>query len=178
LRGSIGPEREWWDVLHYDIHVTPDYDNKSITGETTIQYKIIKDKYSDYLQIDLQQPLKIDTIYYDGKLYINYPRKPYYNEGNVWHVPLPKAPKNSVHSISIIYHGNPRIAKNPPWDGGWIFTKDGEGRPWMTVACQGLGASVWYPCKDHQSDEPDNGASLSITVDSSFSSSREWKIEG
>ncbi len=168
LRGSIGPEREWWDVLHYDIHVTPEYDNKSITGETTIQYKIIKDKYSDYLQIDLQQPLKIDTIYYDGKLYINYPRKPYYNEGNVWHVPLPKASKNSVHSISIIYHGNPRIAKNPPWDGGWIFTKDAEGRPWMTVACQGLGASVWYPCKDHQSDEPDNGASLSITVDSSL----------
>ena len=168
LRGSIGPEREWWDVLHYDVHVTPDYNAKSITGETTIQYKVVKDKYSDYLQIDLQQPLKIDTIYYDGKLYINYPRKPYYNEGNVWHVPLPKAPKNSIHSISIIYHGNPRIAKNPPWDGGWIFTKDAEGRPWMTVACQGLGASVWYPCKDHQSDEPDNGASLSITIDSSL----------
>lgn len=168
LRGSIGPERAWWDVLHYDVHVTPDYDAKSITGETTIQYKVIKDNYSDYMQIDLQQPLKIDTIYYDGKLYINYPRKPYYNEGNVWHIPLPKAPKNSVHSISIIYHGNPRIAKNPPWDGGWIFTKDEKGRPWMTVACQGLGASVWYPCKDHQSDEPDNGASLSITVDSSL----------
>jgi len=168
LRGSIGPEREWWDVLHYDVHVTPDYNAKSITGETTIQYKVVKDKYSDYLQVDLQQPLKIHTIYYDGKLYINYPRKPYYNEGNVWHVPLPKAPKNSIHSISIIYHGNPRIAKNPPWDGGWIFTKDAEGRPWMTVACQGLGASVWYPCKDHQSDEPDNGASLSITIDSSL----------
>ena len=168
LRGSIGPERDWWDVLHYDIHVTPDYDAKSINGETTIQYRVIKDKYSDYLQIDLQQPLKIDTIYYDGKLYINYPQKPYYNEGNVWHVPLPKASKNSVHSISIFYHGNPRIAKNPPWDGGWIFTKDAQGRPWMTVACQGLGASVWYPCKDHQSDEPNNGATLSITVDTSL----------
>jgi len=168
LRGTIGLEREWWDVLHYDVHVTPDYDAKSITGETTIQYKVVKDKYSDYLQIDLQQPLKIDTIYYDGKLYINYPQKPYYNEGNVWHIPLPKVAKNSVHSISIIYHGNPRIAKNPPWDGGWIFTKDAEGRPWMTVACQGLGASVWYPCKDHQSDEPNNGAELSITVDSSL----------
>src|SRR5689334_18868190 len=168
LRGTIGPERAWWDVLHYDIHVVPDYDAKAITGETTIQYKVVKDKYSDYMQIDLQQPLKIDTIFYDGKLYINYPQKPFYNEGNVWHVPLPRAPKNSVHSISIIYHGNPRIAKNPPWDGGWIFTKDAEGRQWMTVACQGLGASVWYPCKDHQSDEPDNGASLSITVDSSL----------
>ena len=73
LRGSIGPEREWWDVLHYDVKVTPDYNAKSITGKTTIQYKIIEDKHSDYLQIDLQQPLKIDTLYYDGKLYINYP---------------------------------------------------------------------------------------------------------
>ncbi len=165
LRGSIGPEREWWDVLHYDVHVTPDYNAKSITGKNIIQYKIVKDnKYSDYMQIDLQQPLKIDTIFYDGKLYINYPRKPYYNESNVWHIPLPKAAKNSVHTIGIIYHGNPRIAKNPPWDGGWIFTSDEQGRPWMTVACQGLGASVWYPCKDHQSDEPDNGATLSITV--------------
>jgi len=164
LRGSIGPEREWWDVLHYDLHVTPDYNAKSIVGRTDIQYKVIKDKYSDYIQIDLQQPLKIDTIFYDGKLYINYPRKPFYNEGNVWHIPLPKANKNSVHAISLVYHGNPRVAVRPPWDGGWIFTKDAEGRPWMTVACQGLGASVWYPCKDHQSDEPDNGATLSITV--------------
>lgn len=164
LRGSIGPEREWWDVLHYDLHVTPDFDAKSITGRTNIEYKIVKEKYSDYMQIDLQQPLKIDTIFYDGKLYINYPKKPYYNEGNVWHIPLPKAAKNSTHTIGIIYHGNPRIAKRPPWDGGWIFGKDAIGRPWMTVACQGLGASVWYPCKDHQSDEPDNGATLNITV--------------
>ncbi len=164
LRGSIGPEREWWDVLHYDIYVTPDYSAKSIIGKNVIQYKITKDKYSEYIQIDLQQPLTIDTIFYDGKLYINYPRKPYYNEGNVWHIPLPKAAKNSVHTIGLVYHGNPRIAVNPPWNGGWTFTKDAQGRPWMTVTCQGLGASVWYPCKDHQSDEPDNGATLNITV--------------
>jgi len=109
--------------------------------------------------------LTIDSLVYDDKLYINYPAKPYYNEGNVWHIPLPKAPVNSVHSITVAYHGKPRIALRAPWDGGWIFTKDEKGRPWMTVACQGLGASVWYPCKDHQSDEPDNGATLNITVD-------------
>jgi aminopeptidase N len=164
LRGTIGPERAWWDVLHYDLSVTPDYANKSITGRTTIQYKVLPNQKSDYLQIDLQKPLKIDTIFYDGRLYINYPRKPYYNEGNVWHIPLPRAQANSTHTLAIVYHGNPRIAVNPPWDGGWIFTKDAMGRPWMTVACQGLGASVWYPCKDHQSDEPDNGATLSMTV--------------
>jgi aminopeptidase N len=164
LRGTIGPERAWWDVLRYDISVTPDYNKKSITGRTTIQYKVLPNQKSDYLQIDLQKPLNIDTLFYDDKLYINYPGKPYYNEGNVWHIPLPKAQVNSIHSISIAYHGNPRIAVRAPWDGGWIFTRDEKGRPWMTVACQGLGASVWYPCKDHQSDEPDNGATLSVTV--------------
>lgn len=162
LRGTLGPERTWWNVLHYDITINPDYNAKSISGKTVIEYKVIQENHSDYMQIDLQQPLTIDELYYDGKLYINYPAKPYYNEGNVWHIPLPKAALNSVHKIGIVYHGNPRIAINPPWDGGWIFAKDSLGRPWMTVACQGLGASVWYPCKDHQSDEPDRGATLNI----------------
>ena len=116
------------------------------------------------MQIDLQKPFKIDSIYYDGKMYINDPAKPYYNDGNVWFIPLPKDPLNSIHTIGIVYHGIPRPAITPPWDGGWIWSKDEKGRPWMTVACQGLGASVWYPCKDHQSDEPDNGASITITV--------------
>lgn len=162
LRGTLGPERTWWNVSHYDITINPDYNAKSISGKTVIEYKVIQENHSDYMQIDLQQPLTIDELYYDGKLYINYPAKPYYNEGNVWHIPLPKAALNSVHKIGIVYHGNPRIAINPPWDGGWIFAKDSIGRPWMTVACQGLGASVWYPCKDHQSDEPDRGATLNI----------------
>lgn len=162
LRGTIGPERSWWNVLHYDITINPDYTAKSISGKTVIEYKVVQENHSDYMQIDLQQPLKIDELFYDGKMYINYPAKPYYNEGNVWHIPLPKAPLNSIHTIGIVYHGNPRIAVNPPWDGGWIFTKDQLGCPWMTVACQGLGASVWYPCKDHQSDEPDSGATLHI----------------
>ena len=168
LRGTLGPERTWWNVLRYDISITPDYNSKSLTAKTTIQYKVVEENHSDYMQIDLQQPLKVDTIFYDGKMYINYPGKPYYNEGNVWHIPLPKAALNSVHSISIAYHGNPHEAVKPPWSGGWIFTKDEMDRPWMTVACQGLGASVWYPCKDHQSDEPDNGASLTMIVPDSL----------
>src|SRR5438874_10058502 len=88
LRGSIGPERAWWDVLHYDVAVTPDYDNKSIKGKTTIRYKVLAGQKTDYLQLDLQKPLTIDTLFYDNKLYINYPPRPYFNEGNVWHIPL------------------------------------------------------------------------------------------
>ena len=164
LRGSVGPERAWWDVLHYDITVTPDYTSKSISGKTIIQFTVLPNRKTDYMQIDLQQPLTIDTLFYDNKFYINDPSKPYYREGNVWHVPLPVASVNSVHSIGIAYHGNPRIALRPPWDGGWIFTKDEKDRQWMTVAVQGLGASAWYPCKDYQGDEPDNGATLVINV--------------
>jgi aminopeptidase N len=166
LRGTIGPQRAWWDVQHYDVSVTPDYSNKTISGKTTIRYKVLPNQTTDYLQVDLQHPLVIDTIYYDHKLYINYPPRPFYNEGNVWHIPLPKAAVNSIHSITLVYHGKPAEAKRPPWDGGWIFSKDEKGNPWMSVACQGLGASSWFPCKDHQSDEPDEGATLSVQVPS------------
>lgn len=162
LRGSYGPERSWWDVQHYNIEVTPDYNNKSIRGKTTISYKVLPGQTTMYMQIDLQQPLTIDSFFYDGKFYITDPSRPYYNEGNVWHLPLPRAAVNSVHTVTITYYGKPREAQMPPWDGGWIFSKDSKGRPWMTVACQGLGASVWYPCKDHQSDEPDQGATLTV----------------
>lgn len=164
LRGSVGAERAWWDVLHYDINVTPDYTSKSIAGKTIIHFKVLPNRRTDYMQIDLQQPLTIDSLFYDNTLYINDPSRPYYREGNVWHVPLPNAVVNSIHSIGIAYHGNPRIALRPPWDGGWIFTKDEKNRQWMTAAVQGLGASAWYPCKDYQGDEPDNGATLTINV--------------
>ncbi|HEX6333983.1 MAG TPA: M1 family metallopeptidase [Flavisolibacter sp.] len=164
LRGSIGPARSWWDVLHYDITVTPDYESKTITGKTTITYKITGDRKSDYLQVDLQQPLTIDSIFYNNKLYINYPAKPYYNEGNAWFIPLPRASVGSTQQITLVYHGKPKEAKNAPWDGGWVFKKDEKGRPWMSVACQGQGASVWFPCKDHQGDEPDNGATMTVKV--------------
>jgi aminopeptidase N len=89
---------------------------------------------------------------------------PFTQEGNVWHVQAPAQKKAAQNSVTVYYHGKVREAVRPPWEGGWTFTKDSLGRPWMTVTCQGLGASVWYPCKDHQSDEPDKGASLSITV--------------
>ena len=166
LRGTVGPQRAWWDVLHYDVTVKPDYSSKTISGKTTIRYKVLPNQTTDYLQVDLQQPLVIDTIYYDHKLYINYPPRPFYNEGNVWHIPLPKAAVNSIHSVTLVYHGKPAEAQRPPWDGGWIFSKDEKGNPWMSVACQGLGASSWFPCKDHQSDEPDEGATLSVQVPS------------
>jgi aminopeptidase N len=157
LRGSITPERAWWNVLRYDIWVKPDYEKKFITGSNTITFKVIKP--GKIMQIDLQEPLKINNINWNNQ------QLKFTREGNAFHVEFPETlAKGKTESIFINYDGYPKIAVRPPWDGGWIFTKDKSGRPWMSIACQGLGASVWYPCKDHQSDEPDNGASLSVTV--------------
>lgn len=161
LRGTINTERAWWDVLHYTISVTPDYGSKTIYGSNRITYKIL-DQSAKEMQIDLQEPMQIDSVLLGAKkTKLNYQRN-----GNAFLLNMPAGYPGSIRtdSIEIYYSGKPRQATNPPWDGGWIWRKDVKGRPWMTVACQGLGASVWYPCKDHQSDEPDNGATLKITV--------------
>jgi aminopeptidase N len=159
LRGSIGTGRDWWDVTKYEIQVTPDYITKTIKGSNTINFKWLTTyPKSGYMQIDLQQPMILDSISYKGML-LNFS-----SEGNAYFVKWPNLDHAKEEQIKIYYHGKPREAINPPWDGGWIWKKDEKGNPWMSVACQGLGASVWYPCKDHQSDEPDMGATLSVTV--------------
>jgi aminopeptidase N len=158
LRGSITPERAWWDVLRYDITVKPDYINKTTEGKNLITYQVLSDHHPDMMQIDLQDTLRIDSIILEHK------KLDFTREGNAWHVKMPVQKKSSIHTIAIFFSGKARIAPRAPWDGGWTFTKDSLGRPWMTVTCQGLGASVWYPCKDHQSDEPDKGASLTMIV--------------
>jgi aminopeptidase N len=180
LRGFMNPEREY-NVLKYDITVTPDFDTKSIRGRNKITYaeegniRDIKDTrpFSDgIIQIDLQEPLEIDSIIQDNQK-ITFSR-----EKNVFHVNTHNESytkksalencRNCIREIIIYYHGNPHIAVNPPWDGGFIFTKDSLGRPWMSVACEGTGASVWYPCKDYLGDEPDSGATLTIIVPDSL----------
>jgi aminopeptidase N len=163
LRGSLNPERAY-DVLKYDISFTPDYQNKSIMGSNTITYI---DSCLQFMQIDLQVPLEIDSIIQNNK------KLPFTREGNVFHVRVgdPALPASCVPSrkkLTVYYHGKPHIAVHPPWDGGFVFTKDTLGRPWMTVASEGIGASIWFPCKDYLGDEPDSGISLTITVPDSL----------
>jgi len=172
LRGSINSERDWWDVLCYDINVQPDYVSKKISGKVIITYKVVKDSKAA-MQIDLQEPMMITGIEQEKS-----GKRKFTREGNVYHVDVKNTSVNTIQKLTIQFEGFPRVAVNPPWDGGWIFTKDAKGRPWMTVACQGLGASVWYPCKDHQSDEPDNGASLSITVPDSLVAVANGRLAG
>ena len=164
LRGSVGVERGWWDVTHYQISVTPDYNNKFIAGQNTISFKVTKGGIGKKMQIDLQEPMNIDSVLFKGKK-LNFTRN-----GNAFSIDFNKTnfTTKSIEKVTICYSGYPRIAKRAPWDGGWMFVKDEQGRPWMTVACQGLGASVWYPCKDYQGDEPNEGATVKITVPDSL----------
>jgi aminopeptidase N len=164
LRGSIGPGRIGWDVLQYDITVQPDFNTKTIRGLNKLTYF---DTGVKLMQLDLQEPMMIDSIIKDDQ------RIPFRREGNVFWVMLRDTAamykiKPGKRAITIYFSGKPKEAVNPPWDGGWIWKKDKNGNPWMTVACQGLGASVWYPCKDVQSDEPDSGAILRIIVPDSL----------
>src|SRR5579872_1925448 len=157
VRGSITPERAWWDVLRYDIRIRPDYEKKFIHGANSIRFVVLQPGQT--MQIDLQQPMQLLSATW-RKIALKFKR-----EGNAFYIQFPKALRpGQKETLDLRFEGYPRVAVRPPWDGGWIFTKDKQGRPWMSVACQGLGASAWYPCKDHQSDEPDSGASLSITV--------------
>ena len=164
LRGSITAERAWWDVLRYDITIKPDFATKYTSGKNIITYKVVKDKYPSVMQIDLREPLQIDSVIFNGKKKLHFTR-----EGNAWHVQTVKQAKGTINKITVFFSGNPQVAVRPPWNGGWTFTTDSLGRPWMTVTCQGeAGASIWYPCKDHQSDEPDNGASLTMIAPDSL----------
>lgn len=163
LRGTLLPERSWWDVKKYQIRITPSIEEKTIQGVVSIVYQELP-RHSGIMQIDLQAPMKIDSVSYERES-----RNFKSIDKNAWHIFLPerKDPKkrnsrNRYDTIHIHFSGKPREAIRPPWDGGWIWKKDEKGRPWVSLACQGLGASVWLPCKDHQSDEPELGMSLTV----------------
>ena len=165
LRGSLNENRDWFDIKRYVIDVTPNYEAKSIVG--VVSWKALAVKPSKQIQIDLQAPMVIDSILLWPNVNegMNAIRLEFTRSNNIAIAQIEKQiPKGKQFGLTIFYHGVPKEAIRPPWDGGWIWKKDSNGQPWMSVACQGLGASVWYPCKDHQSDEPEEGAQLTIQV--------------
>jgi Aminopeptidase N len=157
LRGSITPERKWWDILHYHLDVAVDPDNKSLKGATTIRYKVVDSH--NVMQIDLQPPLKIERVLQDGKTL------EFRSEGAAHFVSITKPQtKGEINEIKIEYGGKPHEARNAPWDGGVTWAKDSLGNHFIATSNQGIGSSIWWPCKDHQYDEPDNGAVIRINV--------------
>ena len=159
LRGSNGTGRKWWDVRRYELSVALDTTTRSIKGQNKITFTTIGTP-GDSMQIDLQEPLVIDKVT-TGNTELQFVK-----DGNVWWVKVPPSSFGNLagNSITVYYHGKPRQAVNPPWDGGISWKDDANGKPWIAVSCQGLGASAWWPCKDVQWDEPDNGMTTMITV--------------
>ncbi|ASK29579.1 peptidase M1 [Chryseobacterium sp. T16E-39] len=157
LKGSNTKFRNFWDVKKYELSVEPNFEQKSIKGTNKISFEIIKDVVNPTFQIDLQKPMKADKI--EGSL----PIAEFKQDGDFIFITTNKSfKKGEKYTIDITYSGNPVIAKKAPWDGGWVFTKDENGNPWMSVADEGIGASIWLPTKDIWSDEPDNGIIMKI----------------
>lgn len=156
LRGSITEEREWWDVTYYHLSVHVNIDAKSISGSNVIQYKVLKPQQT--LQLELQKPLIITKIIQNGETL------KFAKDGYSYFIQLAQPQlTNSVNELTVYYEGIPRESKNPPWSGGLTWKKDSNGNDWVVTTCQGDGASLWWPNKDHAYDEPDSML-ISITI--------------
>lgn len=153
LRGMLRPERTCYDVTFYDLNIKIDPGKKFIAGYVDVFYTTLEDFQT--LQIDLFQNMKILKIVSEGK------ELSYHRRHNAVFVHFPGQVKGTKSSFRVFYEGHPTIAKNPPWDGGFVWEKDESGSHWVGVACEGAGASLWWPNKDHLSDEPD---SMSIRI--------------
>ncbi len=146
LRGSLRPERNY-DVQKYHLNIRVDPEERFISGYNTISFEAGEDL--PVMQVDLFESMKVDSILYRGE------KMSFNRRHNAVFIELePKLKKSSIDSVQFYYSGNPQVAKNAPWDGGFVFEKDKEGNHFIAVAVQGTGASLWYPNKDHQSDEP------------------------
>jgi aminopeptidase N len=157
LRGSVTPEREWWDLLHYHLNVEFLPETRRLRGANTITFKTLK--AGSKMQIDLQPPLAITKIIH-GDAQLRFER-----EGNVYWLMFGKdIPAGVEDKIEVFYEGIPVVSKNPPWVGGITWGRDDLGEHFIVTTCQGIGASIWWPNKDHGSDEPDRGMQISVTV--------------
>jgi aminopeptidase N len=150
LRGTITAERNWWDVGYYRLKIAIDPDEQKISGSVMIVYKVLE--AGQRMQIDLQPPLSIDKVRQGGKD-LTFSKKG--KNAHIIRIDKNQVPE-ATDSIEVFYSGHPIIARNPPWEGGFQFAKDRSNNWFIATSCQGLGASAWWPNKDHSYDEPDS----------------------
>jgi len=149
LRGSITKERTWWDLKYYHLDVKVKPSEKFISGSNTVRYTVLTE--NNRMQIDLQQPMNITKVTQNGK------ELKFERDGNAFFITLNEKQKvGDTKEIIISYEGKPKEAVRAPWDGGFSWKKDKNGKDFIATSCQGLGASVWWPCKDHMYDEVEN----------------------
>ena len=156
LRGSITEERQWWDLTYYHLEVSVHPSDSSLQGTNTVQFKVLDEH--QVMQIDLQPPMRIDKVKQNG-LNLAFKR-----DGNAWFIHFPEKLKaGTIDEVQVYFSGQPKISTRPPWDGGLTWKKGKSGDDIVTTTCQGDGASLWWPCKDHMYDEPDSML-ISVTV--------------
>jgi aminopeptidase N len=160
LRGSITPERAWWDLTYYHLDINVKPSDSTIYGTNTVVYRVIEP--AEIMQIDLQPPMTLIGAEQNGRV-LDFSR-----EGNVFWIEMDeKQETGKVYSIVLSYGGKPHVSSRPPWEGGITWSKDSKGLPFVASSCQGDGASIWWPCKDHMYDEPDSML-ISVTVPSNL----------
>ena len=149
LRGTLSPIRSCYDVTYYDLQIDLEIESKTLTGVNHIYFTNTAD--FDKIQIDLFKNMRIDNILYNGQD-LKFERL-----HDAVFISFPETMKRGEKGmISVHYAGTPIAAKNAPWDGGFVWKEDRSGKPFVGVACEGTGASLWWPNKDHLSDEPDS----------------------
>ena len=151
LRGSDGPGRAWWDAEFYDLHVSVNPADSSITGRNGITYRVLQP--AGEMQIDLQVPMEMDSVVQGGR-HLGFRR-----DGNAFFVTL-AAPERagSRQTMTVYYHGSfaARDTTAPRRNGPFHWARDSTGAPWIATSDEGPGASTWWPLKDLPADEPDS----------------------
>jgi aminopeptidase N len=188
LRGSITPQRAWWDLKFYDLKVSVDPLNRHISGTNTMQFVALETN-EKYLQLDLQPPMVLDSVrFLNSKLtFTKKGRNAYFIDVSNINIK-----KGNTYSFEISFAGKPKVAVRAPWDGGFSWSSDAQGRPFVATSCQNLGASIWWPCKDHMYDEPDsmnitatvpdklwnvsNGQLAAMKIDENGNRTTTWKV--
>ena len=149
LQGKLTPLRSCFDVKMYDVTVKIEPQRKFISGVNKISFLVVNDFRK--CQLDLFSIINIDSIVFEEKQVL------FNRDSNAVYVDLGiKVKKGTLGMLSVYFSGNPLVAKKAPWEGGFVWSKDAANTDWVGLACEGIGASSWLPCKDHWSDEPDS----------------------
>lgn len=171
LQGGMRFERSCFDVQHYDLNIKINPEERNIVGYNEVTFDVLQD--TKKIQLDLFENMTIDSIVFNKK------KLTYKRDNDAVFINFSSTlPQNSSQKIRFYYSGKPLVAKNAPWDGGFVFKKDKSGKDFIAVAVQGTGASLWYPVKDSQTDEPDKGATIKVAVPNGLMNVSNGRFKG
>ncbi len=154
--GKLKPEQANMDIRHYTLDLHIDLDQQTIDGYTEIDFILLQP--ASTVLLDLVHLMKVDRVWVNGK------QTPFTHDSDLLRITAPTELSAGRVKVKVQYAGKPGVAARPPWDGGFTWTRDSTGNPWVAITSEGEGGKIFFPCKDHPSDEPNEGADLIITV--------------